>query len=48
MRQTIYREYACGLWNFWTYDDGCRVELSPTYALHQLQTNRARIVTIRP
>lgn len=48
MRQTIYREYACGLWEFWTYSDGERVTLSPTYAIHQMQRNRARIVTIRP
>ena len=46
MTETIYREYSCQRWNFWTYCDGIRYSLSATqFALMERQG--AICITVR-
>jgi hypothetical protein len=44
--ETIYREFSCAKWNFWTYLEGVRIFITERQFILMLRQG-AKIVTVK-
>ncbi len=44
--ETIYREYSCAKWNFWTYVDGLKFSIGERQ-FNLMKRQGAKIVTVK-
>jgi hypothetical protein len=44
-RETVYREYSCARWNYWTYCDGSIVYISKR-EFDKMISQGAKLVTV--